>query len=315
MSNRFRVAVGSLFTECNHFVSKPIELTAFQRQQLCRGPCVLEVVDGTVGGMLGYLHDHEVGAAPLLVASACPGGPLSAECYRWLKTELLEELRAAMPVDGVLLALHGAATAQNVGDLEGDLLNAVRTLVGQHRLVVATLDLHAHVTPAMVTAADALVAWETYPHRDAYSTGRRAAALLFEALMGRIEPVMAMAKVPVLVGGVLGHTEGDGPFADIMRFAKAHEGTGGVLSTSVFLVHPYLDLPEMGSGGLVVTDNSPERAASLASEIAWRYWHRRGFRATGLFARQGNRTRFGDRGKTCAFGRDGRLLRWWWCGG
>lgn len=275
MSNRFRIAVGSLFTECNHFVSKPIELAAFQRQQLCRGPSVLELVDGTVGGMVRYLRDLDVCVAPLLVASACPGGPLTAECYRWLKAELLEDLRAAMPVDGVLLALHGAAAAENAGDLEGDLLKAVRTLVGPHRMIVATLDLHAHVTSAMVTAADALVAWETYPHRDSYTTGIRAAMLLLDALRGLIAPAMAMAKVPVLVGGALGHTDGDGPFAEIMRFAKAHEGTGGILSTSAFLVHPYLDLPEMGSGGLVVADNSLERATSLASEIAWKYWHRR----------------------------------------
>jgi microcystin degradation protein MlrC len=87
--------------------------------------------------------------------------------------------------------------------------------------------------------------------------------------------MMALAKVPVLVGGVRGHTEGEGPFADVMRFAKSHEGKDGVLSTSVFLVHPYLDLPDMGGGGLVITDNDPDRALSLADAIARRYWDRR----------------------------------------
>jgi microcystin degradation protein MlrC len=86
---------------------------------------------------------------------------------------------------------------------------------------------------------------------------------------------MALAKVPVLVGGVLGHTEGDGPFADVMRFAKAHEGKAGVLSVSVFLVHPYLDLPDMGGGGLVISDGDTDGAAALAEEIARRYWERR----------------------------------------
>lgn len=180
-----------------------------------------------------------------------------------------------MPLDGVLLALHGAAVAEQVDDLEGDLLDAVRQVVGQSRFVVATLDLHAHVTAAMVNAADALVAWETYPHRDAYSTGTRAAALLLDALTGRVKPVMAMAKVPLLVGGVLGHTDGPGPFADVMRLAKSHEGAGEVLSTSLFLVHPYLDVPEMGGGGLVITNDKPELAARLAAELAREYWRRR----------------------------------------
>ena len=78
---------------------------------------------------------------------------------------------------------------------------------------------------------------------------------------------MALAKVPVIVGGVCGGTDGNGPFAEIMRFAKAHEGRNGVLSTSVFLVHPYLDLPDMGGGGLVITDNDPDTAVALARQM------------------------------------------------
>ena len=112
---------------------------------------------------------------PLLVASACPGGPLTAACYRQLKTELLDRLRDAGPIDGVLLALHGSASAADVGDLEGDLLQAVRALVGPNNAGGRHLDLHAHVTGAMVQRGRRLLAWETYPHRDAYATGGRGA--------------------------------------------------------------------------------------------------------------------------------------------
>ena len=177
-----------------------------------------------------------------------------------------------MPVDAVLLALHGAATVDDVGDPEGDLLDAVRRIVGPAAPVVATLDLHAHVTPDMVRHADALVAWETYPHSDQFGTGRRAARLLLGALDGRWRPTMAVAKVPVITSAIHGSTEGDGPFARIMRLAKSMEGRDDVLSTSVFLVQPYLDLPGMGSGGLVVTDNDADAAVTLATRIADAYW-------------------------------------------
>jgi microcystin degradation protein MlrC len=176
VSRRFKIAVGSLFTECNEFAGQATELAAFERQQLCRGAEVLGLSDGTVGGMLATLRQGGAEIVPLMVASACPGGALTAECYRRLKAELLEDLHVAMPLDAVLLALHGAAAAEGAGDLEGDLLAAVREIVGPDRFVVASLDLHAHVTRAMVAEADALVAWETYPHRDAFSTGARAAA-------------------------------------------------------------------------------------------------------------------------------------------
>lgn len=275
MKSARRIAVGSIFTECNHFGGRPTDLADFERQELRRGAEVLGATTGTVGGMLAVLAERQADAAPLVVASACPGGPLTADCYAKLKTELLDRLRAALPLDGVLLALHGSASAEGAGDLEGDLLAAIRELVGAVLPVVATLDLHAHVTAEMVGAADALVAWETYPHRDAYETGSRGARLLIDVIDGKLRPAMAMAKVPVLVGGVNGHTEGPGPFADVMRFAKMLEGHEGVVSTSAFLVHPYLDLPEMGGGGLVITDGDMHCAVTLARRIAQMFWERR----------------------------------------
>jgi microcystin degradation protein MlrC len=275
MKQAHRVALGSIFCECNHFGGQPTDLSVFAHYDLHYGSDVLKMDGGAVGGMLDILRERGATIAPLLVASTCPGGPLTSDCYRQLKQDLLDRLRASMPLDGVLLALHGSATVEDVGDLEGDLLRATREMVGPRVAVVATLDLHAHVTRDMVEQADALVAWETYPHRDAFSTGQRGARLLLDSLAGRCQPTMALAKVPVLSSGCLGHTEGDGPFADLMRYAKAREGREGVLSANVFLVHPYLDLPDMGSGAVIVTDNDMDAAVALAEDIARKYWGRR----------------------------------------
>lgn len=270
-----RVAVGSIFTECNHFCGAPLTLADFERNELLHGGEVLTQTTGTVGGILQTLRERNCEIVPLLAASTCPGGPVSAACYSRLKDELLRRLAASLPVSGVVLALHGSAAAENADDLEGDLIAAVRRIVGDRVRIVATLDLHAHVTETMVREADALVAWETYPHRDAFSTGQRGARILIDMLDGRCRPTMALAKVPVIVSAIHGGTEGDGPFADCMRFAKSHEGRDGVLSASVFLVHPYLDLPDMGGGGLVVTDDDMDAAISLAETIARRYWSHR----------------------------------------
>lgn len=270
-----RIALGAILTECNELGGLPIDLDWFERYELRRGDEILQLADGVVGGMLAVLGDAACKAVPLLYASTCPGGPLRAACYRDLKNELLQRLEAVLPVDGVLLPLHGAACAEDVGDIEGDLLAAVRQRVGPDVPVVATLDLHAHVTAAMVRHADALVAWETYPHRDAYNTGRRGARLLVDAVSGACRPTMAMAKVPVVTGAINATTEGEGPFADLMRHAKSLEGRHGVLSAGVFLVHPYLDQPDMGSGGLVITDNNPAGAEDLARQLALAYWERR----------------------------------------
>lgn len=270
-----RIAIGGILTECNHLGGLPIDLSTYQASELFYGDEVLQLTTSVVGGMLAALRAAGAEAVPLLYASACSQGPITSQCYRQLRGELLERLHAALPVDGVLLPLHGAALADGVDDPEGDIIHAVRDLVGPGVPVVATLDLHAHVTGEMVRHADALLAWETYPHHDQFSTGGRGTRLLLDMLAGTCRPTMAMGKVPVLTSAIHGSTNDDDPFAELMRYTKSLERQDGVLSTSLFLIHPYMDVADMGSGGLVITNDDLEGARQLAREIALRYWDRR----------------------------------------
>ena len=275
MNQTHRVAVGSILTECNHFGGKLIERAEFARSQLARGQDVMSIEGGAVGGMLHTLRERNADIVSLVVASAYPGGPIVQDCYAQLKADLLEDLRNALPVAGVLLALHGAAVTTEIDDVEGDLLAAVRAIVGPDVPIVGTLDLHANVTTRMMRHADGLVAWETYPHVDPFTTGVRGARLLLGTLDGAHKPVMAMAKVPILTSAINASTVGEGPFADVMRLAKSFEDRPGVLSASAFHAHATLDVPEMGGGGLVVTDNDEDLAVELANQVARLMWENR----------------------------------------
>ena len=270
-----RIALGAIFTECNQFGGEPIDLSWFERYELRRGDEILDADHGVVGGMLSVLRERGMETVPLLYASTCPGGPLTRACYTQLKDELLTRLKAALPIDAVLLPLHGAAAVEGGIDLEGDIITEVRALLGDEIPIVATLDLHAHISAEMVHGADGLVAWETYPHRDAFSTGERGARLLCDTLTGSCKPAMVMAKVPVLTGAIHGSTEDDDPFAQVMRMAKQHEGRGAIVSSNVILVHPYLDFAGMGSGAVVIADGDFAKAEALARKLASEYWQRR----------------------------------------
>lgn len=269
------IAVGGLFIECNHLGGRPADMQAFLRSEYLRGADLLAVRAGTVGGMLDRLQNCGHAVRPLLMTSACPSGVITADCYARLRGELLGDLERSLPCDGVLLALHGAAAAEGIDDVEGDLLAAVRERVGDATPIVGALDHHAHVTRTMVESADGFVAWDTYPHRDAWETGCRAASMLDDILTGALRPTMALAKVPLLVSGVLGHTDGPGPFADVMRHAKQLECDRRAYSASAFLVHPYLDADDMGGGGLVITHDDLAGAGRLARELALQYWSKR----------------------------------------
>ena len=223
MSTIPRIAIGGILTECNHLGGLPIDMSIYEASELFRGDEVLQRTASVVGGMLNGLSEGDAEPVPLIYASACAAGPMTRECYQQLRGEWFERLERALPVDGVLLPLHGAALAEGVDDPEGDMIHAARDLVGPDVPIVVTLDLHAHVTEEMVRHADAILAWETYPHHDQYSTGQRAARLLFDILAGRCRPTMAMGKVPVITSAIHGSTNDDDPFAELMRFTKSLE--------------------------------------------------------------------------------------------
>ncbi|MBT4692604.1 MAG: M81 family metallopeptidase [Planctomycetaceae bacterium] len=276
----YRIAIGALLVECNHFGGIPTDIASFQRTQYLHGNELLTLTDGTIGGFLHTLGhpERQCTFVPTIAATACPGGLVLDSTYQSIKTDLLAILSTAQQdegLDGILLALHGSAAAESECDLEGNLLQAVRTTVGPDIPIVATLDLHAHVTQRMLDFADVLIAWETYPHCDAAETGSRAAQALMDILQGTLQPTMAMGMAPVLVGAINGGTSGDGPFAQTMKYAKSIEARPEVYSTSAFLVHPYLDAPEMGGGGLVITNNASDLARQLAQDIAEYYWEQR----------------------------------------
>ena len=266
-----RVGVGGIFIECNHFTAQLVDRAAFERSEWLTGEALLAKDTGVIGGMLSVLRDVGCEPVPLFYASACPSGAVEAAVYDELKSELLRRLSDAGELDGVLLCLHGAGAAVNAPDLEGDLAGAVRAKAGEATPIVGTLDLHAHVTPEILVQTDALLAWETYPHEDAFETGERGARAMIEILGGRLKPVMALAKVPVLVSAIHGQTKPPGPFADVMQEAKRLEGEGAVFSVNPILVHPYLNMPDMGGGVLVVANDDESGAVSLAK----RYWKKR----------------------------------------
>lgn len=117
------------------------------------------------------------GIAPLLATHGGAGGIVERECHQALRNDLLDRLRAAAPFDGVFLALHGAMTAEDAGDVEGELLAEVRAIAGLTPIAVSCA-LHAHITPAMLANCDILIGYQHYPHDDAPETAARAARLV-----------------------------------------------------------------------------------------------------------------------------------------
>jgi microcystin degradation protein MlrC len=103
-----------------------------------------------------------------LLAFAQPLGRTVRSVYESLRDEILDDLRKAGPVDGVILVLHGAMVADGYDDCEGDVISRVRAIVGPKVPIGVSLDLHCHFTQKMLTEADAIICYKEYPHTDAF---------------------------------------------------------------------------------------------------------------------------------------------------
>lgn len=268
-----RIALGGLMHESNTFASSRTDVGAFESGGLETGEGIIRrwgPAHHEMGGFLEGAATYGFEAVPTLMGWATPAGPLTADAYGELLDRLIGAIRAAGPVDAVLLALHGAMVAEGQADADGHTLATVRSLIGPDRPLIVSLDYHANVSPLMAHASDALVAYRTYPHIDQRARGLKAAKLAFEAAEGRIRPTQALSKPPFLIH-LLGQDTSREPLASLMAELDDQESSR-ILDTSLLAGFPYADVEAAGPSCIVVTDNSPVLAAEKAAHLAARLW-------------------------------------------
>lgn len=198
-----------------------------------------------------------------IAAFATPAGDTTRHAYETLRDELLDDLRKALPVDAVLLNLHGAMIADGYPDAEGDLLARVRELVGCEVPVLAELDLHGHLTRCKLDNTDVMIFYKEYPHIDAVERAEELFHIAERMLDDGLRPSMAMHDCRML--GIYPTTRP--PMTDFVSRMQALEATPGVLSVSLAHGFPWGDTPEVGTRVLVVTDGDAVQAQGLADEL------------------------------------------------
>ncbi|MDJ0656689.1 MAG: M81 family metallopeptidase [Xanthomonadales bacterium] len=262
-----RVFIASIATETNTFAAAPTGAGSFSVER-ANDPENWEP-DNPWRAMLQSLAEescHEITVG--LLADAQPSGVVVREVYEELRDELLEDLRSAMPVDAIMLPLHGAMVADGYPDCEGDILEHIRQLVGPDVAIGVELDPHCHFTERMRSNADIVVAYKEYPHTDVIDRFKEVWQLTLDAAEGRISPVIEMADCR-MVG--FWHTNRE-PMQSFVGKMKSMEQQTGILSVSFGHGFPYGDVPEAGAKVWVVGDDNPGAAARLAKSLRDEVW-------------------------------------------
>lgn len=262
-----RIFTASFATETNTFSPVPTDRASFEMAfyaapgehpatpTLCSAPIVALRKLAAVDPDLTIIEGTATWAEP--------GGLLQRQAYEGLRDEILDQLKAALPVDAVILGLHGAMVAQGYDDCEGDLLERIRGIIGPDVLIASEFDPHSHLTPKRVANLDILAAFLEFPHTDFYKRGEHVVALALDTLKGHIKPVISTFDCRMIT--VLPTSED--PMRSFVDRIKAMHGKNNILSVSV--IHGFMaaDVPEMGTRIVVVTDNDAIQGDALAKSL------------------------------------------------
>ena len=267
-----RIGIIGLIHESNTFISTPTTLDMFRSSYLLSGQEIRDAFEGgnhEVSGFFAGLTEAGLEAVPIFFASTPPSGTITAETGDELMGLMFGELGKAGPLDGLLVAPHGANVGEgdDYRDLDGHWLARLRSVVGPDLPIVCTVDAHANVSPRMVEACNATIAYRTNPHIDQKERGLEAARLLARTLRGEIKPtqVGAFPRVAINIERQMTSTP---PCLPMYEKVESWRSTPGVLSVSAVLGFAYSDVEEMGASFVAVTDADPDLASRIVDDLS-----------------------------------------------
>lgn len=264
----FKILTAGIAHESNSFIPY---LTTEETFNLNRGQDALE---GRVWARL--LEDEGMELIPTLHASAGPSGLVSKETYEAFRDEILEALRAAIPVDGIFLDMHGAMHVEGYADAQADFIQQIRMIAGEEVIVAASFDLHGNISKEFIEGLNIVSAYRTAPHVDGEETRARTAALLAEALRNDFSPRTAHINLPILIPGEKGITSVEplkSFYARLLEISRME----GLMDASIFVGMPWTDVDRAGMSVQVVAKNDeyyPE-AQLQAQALAKAIWEQR----------------------------------------
>ncbi len=279
-----RIAIGSFMLESN--AHSPVATREEFAQNVLIEPADLlaDLAGGhrRAPGCLAGFYDAMQASGPwtplpMIVAAVGASGPVAQDWFDAIVESMQRSLRAALadgPLDGVFLSLHGAAIAIVEPDPDGALLAAVRAVVGEAVPILATLDLHGNVSPAMVQQADYLAAYLSNPHVDTHQRGAECAHALRETLASGQRWHRAFVKLPFIPPSVTQNTErkpgASTPYGDIIHYGQSLLDDR-VRNVSVLSGFTLGDTPKAGMS-VVVCARDADAARTAARDVAIRAW-------------------------------------------
>ena len=263
-----RIFTAALATEINTYSPLPVAMDDFQEQLLARPgkhPDRPTTVTGPIIAARRHADEHGWTVIEGTAASAQPGGLVNRSTYESLRDEILDQIKVALPLDAIVLGLHGAMVAHGYDDCEGDLLQRARSIVGADVLITAEFDPHCHFTQAMADALDIAVFYQEFPHVDSYQRAEQLIELVARTLKREVKPCLSTYDCRMI--DVL-PTSREPMKSLVERIRQIEREDERILSVSIVHGFRAADVPEMGSKVVVISDNDHAYGYALAKTLA-----------------------------------------------
>ncbi len=278
--NKLRFAVMTFAHETCTFC--PGGDSDIERWTKLRAPYVGDEVLDAGSYVRGFVRAAREYSDVELIGLESPGRVFGGSSASWSTEEafehflgiMLDDLREAMPVDGVYLALHGAMAVRNVPRPEAEIARRFREIVGPDVPIVGSFDLHANEDEEFLRWADMAFITKRYPHYDSGLQGDRSARALVRIARGMYKPATASRKPGVITPTVLQWT-GQSPSMDIMERARRWESREEDVYVSVAYGFPWSDVPDVGATVHVMTNDDQELADRIADDMSDFIWRMR----------------------------------------
>ena len=280
MSTKPRIAILGFSLESNR--SAPVSTrSVFQQTLYLSGDEIIQELNGdratlpgTVRGFCGAMDTAgDWQPVPIVLAEAPPGGPADQVFFNDMLKQMQSQLQAQSDqfgsLDGVYISEHGAGLSTDDDDADGAVFSMVRDTVGANVPIIATLDLHGHVTPKMASSANVLVAYLTNPHVDQVERGSEAAAIMLSMLDG-MKTFSALVRVP-MVSPAVSLLTANGPYADLLNYGQDCVNDD-IVNVSILAGFAPANASTNGMSVVVTSRNNQQTAQALAEKLASRAW-------------------------------------------
>ena len=264
-----RVLIAGLFHETHTFLEGT---TGLQDFHVLRGDELLACMGDSspLGGALASAKEFGWEICPTVDFRAQPSAIVEDEVVECFWRELDQRARKplARGLDGVFLVLHGAMVSQSFTDVEGEILERLRRLIGPDLPVFGVFDLHANFSARMAQHANCLVAYRENPHTDARESAQRAAALLQRSFDSSELPRIHLLQPPIIWPPTGTGTAND-PMKSLESMARELERTSpGFWAVNIAAGFAFADVPETGVSFSIATTGTEGIARNALDQLS-----------------------------------------------